>query len=103
MLASLNLPADLQPGYLVDPDTRALSVSTLSAPDGSWCEVDLTSRRVREGGATPLWQHVERAFAQWQRWDEPDWGRFGLTVTPERHSIWLDKPTVSVAELDPVA
>ncbi|MFD1147963.1 methyltransferase domain-containing protein [Saccharothrix hoggarensis] len=96
LLACLTLPPDVRYGYTLDQTTRAPKATTLSAPDGSWCEVDLTSdgtpARVREGGPTPLWTRVERAWDAWTGWGEPGWGRFGLTVTPDTHALWLDEP-----------
>ncbi len=97
LLACLALPADLWHGYTLDPATRTPKAATLSAPDGSWCEIELTtadngSRRIREGGPTPLWAQVERAYQRWHHWNQPSWHRFGLTITAETQSIWLDEP-----------
>ncbi len=97
LLACLHLPSGLRHGYTFDPATRIPKAATLSAPDGSWCEVELTTddsafRQVWEGGPTRLWVHVERAYDSWHLWDKPTWERFGLTVTPDIQVIWLDEP-----------
>lgn len=97
LLACLNLPADLRHGYTLDPRTRAPKATTLSTPDGSWCEVELTteagsSRQIREGGPTRLWVQVERAYELWRQWNQPTWERLGVTVTSEAQVIWLDEP-----------
>ncbi|MGH3932428.1 MAG: methyltransferase domain-containing protein [Pseudonocardiaceae bacterium] len=97
LLACLHLPSDLHYGYTLDPATHAPKATTLSAPDGSWCEVELTTddsalRQVRAGGPTPLWVHVERAYDLWRQWNQPSWERFGLTVTQHAQFVWLDEP-----------
>lgn len=97
MLASLALPPGLRYGYTLDPATRTPKAATLSAPDGSVCEIELTttengSRHVREGGPTPLWAPIEHAYQRWQRWNQPRWERFGLTITPTTQTLWLDEP-----------
>jgi protein-L-isoaspartate O-methyltransferase len=99
MLASLNLPTDLRRGYRFHSETHEPSASTLSGSDGSWCGVDMATRQVQQGGMTPLWEHVERAYARWTGWGAPGWERFGLTVRAERQTIWLDTPAKIVTEL----
>jgi hypothetical protein len=47
---------------------------------------------VREAGPTPLWAHVETAWQQWTDLGEPPWHEFGLTATPERHTVWHRSP-----------
>lgn len=100
MLASLDLPQDLQRGFRLDSKTRTPTASLLSTPDGSWCEVDLATSQVREAGPTPVWGNVERALEQWKTWDRPSWEQFGLTVTPARHTIWVRDPATVVADLE---
>ncbi len=96
MLAQFHgLPADVQIGMQLDPDTRQPTASLLSTPDGSWAEVDLTGdngHHTIEGGPTALWEHVEQAHQVWLQHDEPEWLRLGLTTTPDRHDLWIDNP-----------
>jgi protein-L-isoaspartate(D-aspartate) O-methyltransferase len=97
LLACLALPDHLRRGYTLDPATRIPTAARLSAPDGSWCEIDLTtsdngSRQVREGGPTTLWAYVERAYQRWRQCNRPTWERFGLTITTDTQTIWLDDP-----------
>jgi protein-L-isoaspartate O-methyltransferase len=105
MLGCLTLPTHLRHGYTLDSATRTPTAATLSAPDGSWCEIDLTptgddgSRRVREAGPTPLWVHVEHAYRLWYQHDQPGWQRFGLTVTESHQRVWLDAPCNVLHEL----
>ncbi len=86
------LPADAGPGY-DGPPTAAY----ITTPDGSWAEATLAADQhgrhtVVEGGPRRLWRVVERAHHTWTRLGRPGWGRFGLTVTPETHTLWLDQP-----------
>jgi protein-L-isoaspartate(D-aspartate) O-methyltransferase len=98
LLACLVLPAGLRYGYTLDPATRTPKAAMLSAPDGSWCDIELTttaedgSRRIHEAGPTPLWIHVEHAYQLWHQHNQPSWPRFGLTVTETSQHIWLDHP-----------
>jgi len=90
------LPADVHIGMHLDPDTRAPTTSFLSAPDGSWATVSLTSNHghydVIEGGPTALWDSLERAHQVWLEHEQPDWTRLGLTITPDRQRLWIDTP-----------
>ncbi|MFY9808796.1 MAG: methyltransferase domain-containing protein [Pseudonocardiaceae bacterium] len=95
LLACLTLPTHLQQGYILDPATRTPTAATLSAPDGSSCEIAVTtaddgSRQIREVGPTPLWRTVEDAHQFWLDHDQPEWQRFGLTITETSQRIWLD-------------
>ncbi|MEQ0560738.1 methyltransferase domain-containing protein [Amycolatopsis sp. NEAU-NG30] len=68
----------------------------LDTPDGSWARIDTVARdgehHVIEGGPRRLWAVVERAHRWWRDLGRPGWARFGLTVTPTEHTIWLDQP-----------
>lgn len=69
----------------------------LATVDGSCCEVDITPdssgiRTVREGGPTPIWPEIERAYQQWLDWGQPGWDRVGITATRDSCTVWLDEP-----------
>ncbi|MFY9806479.1 MAG: methyltransferase domain-containing protein [Pseudonocardiaceae bacterium] len=70
--------------------------TVLHAPDGSWCEVredsDNGLRQVWEAGPHSLWRIIEATHTAWVHHGKPGWERFGVTVTPDRQSIWLDTP-----------
>jgi protein-L-isoaspartate(D-aspartate) O-methyltransferase len=105
LLACLTLPTHLRYGYTLDATTRTPKAATLSAPDGSWCEIELTtinngSRQIREAGPTPLWAHIEHAYQRWHQWNQPSWERFGLTATANTQVIWLDNSHNVVHQLD---
>lgn len=89
-VAGRGLPTGLRYGYTLDPVTRQPTASTLRAPDGSWCRV--SEGIVSEGGPTPLWAEVERAYEWWRDQGSPGWERFGLTVTGTAQTLWLDEP-----------
>ena len=104
LLACLALPTNMRYGYTLDPATRTPRAAALSAPDGSWCEIDLTTaddgiRQLREGGPTPLWEQVEHAYQRWHQWNRPRWETFGLTTTATTHTIWLYEPRNVVHQL----
>jgi hypothetical protein len=89
-LAGRALPAGLRYGYTLDPTTRQPTASVLRSPDGSWCHV--CEGVVSEGGPTPLWALVERAYEWWRGQGGPGWERFGLTVGANAQTLWLDEP-----------
>lgn len=90
------LPASVQIGMELDPETRQPTASLLSTPDGSWAAVSLTGDNdhydVVEGGRAALWSSIEHAHQMWLHHDRPDWPRLGLTVTAERQHLWIDTP-----------
>lgn len=90
------LPADVHIGMHLDPGTRQPTASFLSAPDGSWAAVSLTSNNghydVIEGGPTALWDNIERAHQVWLEHGQPEWTRLGLTITPNHQRLWIDTP-----------
>ncbi|XVQ11846.1 hypothetical protein ACQP1W_04470 [Spirillospora sp. CA-255316] len=63
---------------------------------GSWASVDYEPGRsdfeVQQAGDRSLWDETEAAYLQWLRWGRPDIARFGITVTPDAHMVWLDDP-----------
>jgi hypothetical protein len=95
-LRSMMSTTPLRHRYTFDEQTRQPTAVRLVAADGSCCEVALTpdrngTRTVREGGPTPLWREIERAYRQWCDWGEPGWERVGITVRPEAWTVWLDE------------
>lgn len=66
--------------------------------DRSWaCVVfrDGADTQVWQSGARRLWDEVETAYGWWVENGEPGYERFGLTVTAEGQSAWLDDPAGS--------
>lgn len=64
--------------------------------DRSWAAVmfrdDEKEARVWQSGPRRLWDEVEVAYRWWVEQGKPDHTRFGLTVTPEGETVWLDSP-----------
>ncbi|GAA4082841.1 methyltransferase domain-containing protein [Actinomadura miaoliensis] len=92
--------AALVPGvvsrYYEDDDGATLWVLDRDDHSGPWASVDYEPGQddfeVQQAGTRHLWDEVEHAYVQWLRWGRPDITRFGLTVTPEAHMVWLDDP-----------
>jgi protein-L-isoaspartate(D-aspartate) O-methyltransferase len=106
-LRSVMSTTQLQRRYTVDEQTRQPTAVTLTAADGSRCEVELTpsrngTRTVREGGPTPLWAEIERAYQQWHDCGEPGWDRVGITITPQTWTVWLDEPHNIISRMSPL-
>ncbi|MFH8617944.1 methyltransferase domain-containing protein [Streptomyces sp. NPDC017979] len=48
---------------------------------------------VRQAGPRRLWDEVEEALRWWRDARRPGFERFGLTVTAEGQTVWLDDPS----------
>ncbi|MFE5833363.1 methyltransferase domain-containing protein [Streptomyces sp. NPDC056488] len=75
-------------------ETR-LWVATTDAT--SWAAVDWDGKSddrftVWQYGPRRLWNEVEAAYAWWTLHNRPGPDRFGLTVTPEGETAWLETP-----------
>ncbi|MGH3616349.1 MAG: hypothetical protein ACRDRK_27890, partial [Pseudonocardia sp.] len=95
-LAQLHLPHGILRSSIWRADDGR-TVTELRAPDGSWAEIDRDSdpdgrHCMREAGPTALWAQVEIAWQQWIDLDAPPWHEFGLTATPQRHTVWHRSP-----------
>ncbi|MET8542606.1 methyltransferase domain-containing protein [Kitasatospora sp. NPDC004799] len=55
-------------------------------------EPDRTAYEVVQSGPRALWDEVEAAWSWWDARGRPGFDRFGLTVTPDSHTVWLDSP-----------
>lgn len=64
---------------------------TLTTPDGSRARHS-PEGELHQTGPRRLWDEIEAANRRWQEWGSPHRERFGLTVTPTAHAIWLDEP-----------
>ncbi|MFC5663619.1 methyltransferase domain-containing protein [Kitasatospora misakiensis] len=66
----------------------------------SWASVDYvrgrTEYEVHQSGPRALWDEVEAAWRWWDEHGRPGFDRFGLTVGPEGHTVWLDSPGTPV-------
>jgi methyltransferase of ATP-grasp peptide maturase system len=96
-LAQAFVPCGTLQSLTPSPDLTRPIATCLVSPDGSWCEVDRDlgpdgSRQLTFGGPQPLWDGVQAAWEQWTRHGSPAWSQFGLTATPEHHTLWLNDP-----------
>ncbi|MFE6056762.1 methyltransferase domain-containing protein [Kitasatospora sp. NPDC056446] len=66
----------------------------------SWASADYvrdrTEYEVYQSGPRRLWDEVEAAYCWWDDRGRPGHERFGLTVTPEGRTAWLDSPELPV-------
>ncbi|MGI5353284.1 methyltransferase domain-containing protein [Streptomyces sp. CA-250714] len=66
----------------------------------SWATADYehgrTEYEVVESGPRRLWAEAEAVMEWWREQGEPRFERYGLTVTPRGHRVWLDTPDNSV-------
>jgi protein-L-isoaspartate O-methyltransferase len=70
----------------------------------SWARLDanLTSPDklvVRQCGPRRLWEEAEAAYDWWYEHGKPDLARFGMTVTRDTQTVWLDDPSRVVRAL----
>jgi hypothetical protein len=86
--ASLELP-EVRPVQLDSGNGIALSSS-----DGSWTRTRRVGHgwEVAQGGPRALWDLAEDAHHRWETLGSPDRSRFGLTVTEDEQTFWLDNP-----------
>ncbi|TNY36701.1 methyltransferase domain-containing protein [Thermomonospora catenispora] len=92
------------------PELGATRVTTAEGAFKAWLwTADCGARIIRDpdGGTTvlqygprDLWDEVEGVFFRWLGWGLPGRDRFGITVTPEGQTIWLDTPDNALTPLD---
>lgn len=63
----------------------------LCAADGSHTHIT-PDGAVAQSGPRRLWDDIETIHQTWRSLGTPVRERFGLTVTPQRQTIWLDTP-----------
>ena len=78
-----------------DDGTRILRLSHVDS--GSWATLtpgtgEQESTRCCQDGPRRLWDELEVAYRWWADAGRPDPTRFGVTVTPEGQTFWLDDP-----------
>ena len=73
------------------------TVVRVGGDGGAWAELDPTTSTVIQGGPADLFDHIERAAAQWDQLGHPDPTRLGITAGPAGQTIWLDTPQHPIA------
>jgi protein-L-isoaspartate(D-aspartate) O-methyltransferase len=77
-----------------DTDEGAILLMSHFA-SGSWATVTphpTGEHMVHHEGPRRLWEELEAAYRWWTGAGRPDHTRFGMTVTPEGQTFWLDTP-----------
>lgn len=72
----------------------------LGPGERSWASIDREPdgrHVVEQYGPRRLWDEVEAAYAWWVDIGRPARERFGLTVTPDRQTVWLDTSAAPVS------
>ncbi|WP_371516539.1 methyltransferase [Kitasatospora sp. NBC_01300] len=106
---TLDDPAFLWSAQLAMPGTTRLRLAADGVagrwflhPDGSWAVLESRSDGTAlafQGGPRALWSEVEAAASTWLSNGRPGLDRYGLTVTPETNTVWLDGPGNTVGAL----
>lgn len=91
---ALTVPGVAHTVYREDGGTRAAWFYSLT--DRSWARVHWPDEYgpgvVHQHGPRRLWDGVDAALAWWDGAGRPGVTRFGLTITPEAATPWLDEP-----------
>lgn len=94
--AGLRIP---QCTHATDARGDARSVWLYSLSDRSWAAVVFQEGKpvstVYQSGARRLWDEVEATYLWWVTQGKPSFEQFGLTITPEGQTVWLDDPANS--------
>lgn len=72
---------------------------------GAWAslryEPDATEFEVRQAGRRRLWDEIEATYRWWAAAGSPGPGRYGITVTRDRQTVWLDEPENAINSYEP--
>lgn len=77
------------------PSDGGATETWIADAHGSWvCHTTDTegTHWVRQGGPQRLWDRLEELHQQWHDLGRPQRHRFGLTVNPTEHTVFLDGP-----------
>lgn len=107
--AVLDDPAFLWAAQLAVPGTTRLRLwadgvtgQWFLHPDGSWAVLESHEDGTTcayQGGTRPLWLELETTASKWQSEGRPGIDRYGLTVTPEVNTVWLDSISNKIGTL----
>jgi protein-L-isoaspartate(D-aspartate) O-methyltransferase len=80
------------------PGAERFTVYLMDPEGGSWAswrvEPGLKGRYpVRQHGRRRLFTELEAAYRWWVREGRPEHGRYGITVSREAQTVWLDEPS----------
>jgi hypothetical protein len=86
-------------GKRQDEDGTAIFMMSHLGSD-SWATVTSSGseqHRVAYDGPRRLWEELQTAYRWWTDAGRPDHTRFGVTITPEGQTFWLDSPSQAVS------
>ena len=102
------LEHDPAPLFDPDPGLQVLLRAVLGAlpfqADGQGLVFSGPSRatvedgKVKQSGPRDLWNEAETVYQCWVERGNPGLNRIGVKVTPQRQYVWLDDPTIPVAD-----
>ncbi|MPZ85242.1 MAG: methyltransferase domain-containing protein [Actinophytocola sp.] len=77
------------------PEDAPAMRTYLLCRDGSCANQELDDGQLVavQSGPRRLWDEIDAVYAEWAALGKPTRDRFGLTVTAEAHTLWLDRPT----------
>jgi len=91
-------------GKRTEPDGEQF-LRLSDAESGSWASFagtpDDGRYEVAQHGPRNLWDELESAYQWWTQAGRPEHTRFGLTVTPDAQTVWLDTPSNPVPSFGP--
>lgn len=86
-----------------DPDDQRFVVYLIDPDSGSWASWHVdpreSSHQVRQHGPRHLFFEFEAAYQWWLDTGRPAHTRFGMSVSADHQSVWLDEPTNILASL----
>lgn len=98
----LRVPSCKNIVVLDEDGSGAYTVWFIDQKSGSWASIgyerDAADCPVRQFGPRRLWDEIAAAYRWWDDHGRPGRERYGVTVTPETQSVWLDEPTNVVTD-----
>jgi hypothetical protein len=85
--------------YLYGPGVYDVTTESAATVQVSPQHTDNGRFPVRQHGPRRLWDEVETAHAWWIEHGCPGRACYGLTITPDTQTVWLDQPNNTVAAL----
>ncbi|MEV8401269.1 ATP-grasp peptide maturase system methyltransferase [Streptomyces niveus] len=67
-------------------------LSDVATGSQAWTEAAANGWTVHQSGPLRLWDQVETALLSWQAADAPEQTAFGMTVTDQTQTVWLEDP-----------
>lgn len=82
--------------FSVPEDDGSVMTWFVDHATGAWAslryEPGTTEFEVRQAGRRRLWDEIDAAYRWWHAAGSPGPDRYGVTVTRDRQTVWLDEP-----------